>query len=360
MKRILTLLVLFFTALVANATDNVLQSVQIDSVGDTYNIILKTTSEAQIKKTTQASNKIILNLNDIRASKTINTIYNNATNVDSVMIEPVGDNAVNVIIQADNVSNAAITFDSSDAIKLSSTAKSVALAKKAKKEHKDKIVLSHPIKSYVPIYNEEDIDLDEEETPNAIGFLEGVKKLFSEGNISNIMTTGLIGVILFCGIKLFRKEEPEQKIGLAQSLKDREIDLYKEITARRGVVGPISKDTTLNMPQVRPNAGYGIKAYQSEAKSPYMTSEIITKKPLTPPVSPAYRPMAAATTQRRPDNFTVNRPVQNMAVSQPELKPSNIDSMKFLESMTKIYEKNGRADLAQGLKSSMVKAQSRM
>ncbi len=37
-------------------------------------------------------------------------------------------------------------------------------------------------------------------------------------------------------------------------------------------------------------------------------------------------------------------------------KTTNIDSMKFLESMTKIYEKNGRTDLAQGLKSNMQKA----
>ena len=30
--------------------------------------------------------------------------------------------------------------------------------------------------------------------------------------------------------------------------------------------------------------------------------------------------------------------------------------MKFLESMTQIYEKNGRSDLAQGLKAGMLKA----
>jgi hypothetical protein len=37
-------------------------------------------------------------------------------------------------------------------------------------------------------------------------------------------------------------------------------------------------------------------------------------------------------------------------------KTTNIDSIKFLESMTKIYEKNGRSDLAQGLKANMKKA----
>ena len=33
--------------------------------------------------------------------------------------------------------------------------------------------------------------------------------------------------------------------------------------------------------------------------------------------------------------------------------PNSIDSMKFLESMTKIYAKNGRLDLAEGLKSNI-------
>ena len=53
-------------------------------------------------------------------------------------------------------------------------------------------------------------------------------------------------------------------------------------------------------------------------------------------------------------NLGINRPVQN--VSTPVAKASNIDSMKFLESMTQIYEKNGRSDLAQGLKAGMLKA----
>ena len=39
------------------------------------------------------------------------------------------------------------------------------------------------------------------------------------------------------------------------------------------------------------------------------------------------------------------------------MEPSDLDSMKFLESITKIYEKNGRTDLAKGLKDNLRKAQ---
>ena len=67
-----------------------------------------------------------------------------------------------------------------------------------------------------------------------------IKEIFSQGNTSNIVTTGLIGLILFCGIKLFKKEEPETVVGLAQSLKEREINLYKDLSMRRQVAGPMS------------------------------------------------------------------------------------------------------------------------
>ena len=50
-------------------------------------------------------------------------------------------------------------------------------------------------------------------------------------------------------------------------------------------------------------------------------------------------------------------PVRQTTMSTHFSKNSsvNVDSKKFLESMTKIYEKNGRADLAMGLKNNMKK-----
>ena len=45
-------------------------------------------------------------------------------------------------------------------------------------------------------------------------------------------------------------------------------------------------------------------------------------------------------------------PVNTAPVNQGN---PNIDNLKFLESMTAIYEKSGRHDLAQGLKASLSK-----
>ena len=93
-----------------------------------------------------------------------------------------------------------------------------------------------------------------------------------------------------------------------------------------------------------------------------MTTDIMTKKAVSPSqVAQAQvkqqlvQPRTMSTVGSR-INVGMNRPIQNS--TNTVAKASNIDSMKFLESMTKIYEKNGRADLAQGIKAGMLKAKS--
>ncbi|MEI8129266.1 MAG: hypothetical protein WCG95_06575, partial [bacterium] len=128
------------------ASDNVLQAIQIDGVKDSYNIVLKSDDVSEIKKTVQAPNKMILNLKGIRASKTINTIYNNTSSVDSVVVEPTSDDSVKISIQADNVANAGVHFD---------TLKTpLGVLDKSAKQNKttDELVLNKPMDSYTPVY----------------------------------------------------------------------------------------------------------------------------------------------------------------------------------------------------------------
>ena len=77
MKRVLLLLCIMFSGLAAFASENVLQSIEIEPVKDTFNIVLVSDKAVDVKKTVQASNKITLSMKDIRVSKTLNTIYNN-------------------------------------------------------------------------------------------------------------------------------------------------------------------------------------------------------------------------------------------------------------------------------------------
>ena len=91
MKRVLLLVTMMFSVLTALADENVLQTIEIEPVKDTYNIVLVSDKAVDVKKTVQGSNKITLTMKDIRASKTLNTIYNNVSNVDTVMVEPQGN-----------------------------------------------------------------------------------------------------------------------------------------------------------------------------------------------------------------------------------------------------------------------------
>ena len=94
-------------------------------------------------------------------------------------------------------------------------------------------------------------------------------------------------------------------------------------------------------------------------------SGIARRKPL------ASAPVKKQTMKNKPVESRVSAPIkakspslaaantkQTRALSkQTPAESSDLDSMKFLESITKIYEKNGRSDLAKGLKDNLRKAQ---
>lgn len=337
------------------ASDNVLQAIQVDGVKDSYNIILKSDDVADLKKTVQAPNKMILNLKGIRASKTINTIYNNTSSVDSVVVEPTGEESVKILIQGDNVGNAEIHFDTLK------TPLGVLDKTEKKKASTDQIVLSGPMNSYKPVYEE---NFDEE---NAGFSLTGAmsspaakytKKILKNEKISWMITFGLFAIMLLGGAKAIRGKDSEIKVGLTQSLKEREIELFKGL----------ANDSNLSSLNAQPNVAaqqlsgnYGIKAYQNGTRSPYASSEIQRPRHAASPISspqPAAQGINSQPTTTTMQGLMQNS-IQKTALKTPPItgpKTTNIDSIKFLESMTKIYEKNGRSDLAQGLKTNMKKA----
>lgn len=351
MKRVLLLFGMMFSVLTAFADENVLQSIEIEPVKDTYNIVLVSDKAVDVKKTVQASNKITLSMKDIRASKTLNTIYNNVSNVDSVMVEPQG-NGIKILFQADNASASTVTFDALIA------SAPISASKAATKSLK----LNNPIESYAPIYNE---TYEEVKTSSLFDKLKSsstvasIKDSIDEDTASEAanktVSFGLIGLLAFAVIRLFKRREPEMKIGLSQSLTDREINLYKNSPALQ---------PQANSERPFTNVNYGLNAYQRENRNPYETEPVSFH-------NPRLRNYASTTPQEFIVPQPVSRPVQTqaVAVAQPQVKKMttpvnsapvnqsnpNIDNLKFLESMTAIYEKSGRHDLARGLKASLSK-----
>jgi hypothetical protein len=348
----------------AFASDNVLQAIQIDGVKDSYTIVLRSDDSAEIKKTIQAPNKMIIDLKGIRASKSINTIYNNTASVDSVVVEPTGADSVKILVQADNVSNAEVQFD---------TLKTPlgVLGKSEAQKNADQLVLSKPMESYTPVYDEseEDADVSEFSLSNMMAGSTGkaVKQIFKSEKISWMLAFGMLAIMLISGVKGIKGKDSQIRVGLSQSLKERELDLYREMGMNNPVAGaPLNTRPNGLSPVQAPaqppiGANYGLKAYQNGTKNPYVSSEIQRPRPMTAPKQAYTAPQAPSS------KVSAGLGVQNTiaqkaaAPSQRPAQPaanrsSNIDSMKFLESMTKIYEKNGRTDLAQGLKQNMKKA----
>lgn len=345
MKRTLLFLGMFLSMLSVCAEDNVLQSIEIVPVKDTYNIVLVSDKAVDVKKTVKAPNQITLNMKDIRASKTLNTVYNNVSNVDTVMVEP-QSNGISIFFQAENAASASVSFDS------------LAPVIPAKTQN---LKLSNPVESYAPIYKE---DMSAEKTSTLFNRLknssavEGIKDSVDQDAVSDtankVFSFGLVGLLAFAVIRLFKRKEPEMKIGLSQSLNDREIEMYKGAQ-------PIG-NSYVNVEKPFTTVNYGINAYQRENRNPYEQEAPIHNERLRSYVNPAsvnnvqtmsqpQRP-AAAQTAVKPAVRKNTTPVNTAPVNQSN---PNIDNLKFLESMTAIYEKSGRHDLARGLKASLSK-----
>lgn len=346
MKRVLLIFSLMFSVLSVFADENVLQTIEIEPVKDTYNIVLVSDKAVDVKKTVQGTNKITLSLKDIRASKTLNTIYNNVSNVDTVLVEPQG-NGISIFFQAENAAAATVTFD--------------ALIASTTKGSKN-IKLNNPIESYAPIYNE---SLEDAKTSNLFNKLKSsstvvaIKDSIDEETVSNTankaFSFGLVALLGVAVVRLFKRREPEIKIGLSQSLNEREIDMYK------GMVG--SSQVQVNSEKPFTTMNYGLNAYQKENRNPYETDPVHFHNPRLrnyggiasqneASVQTISRPQQQSTTAQMQQSKKMTTPVNTAPVNQSN---PNIDNLKFLESMTAIYEKSGRHDLARGLKASLSK-----
>ena len=338
------------------AEENVLQSIEIVPVKDTYNIVLSADRSVDVKKNVKAPNKITLDMKGIRASKTLNTIYNNASNVDTVMVENTS-NGLSIFFQADNAQDASITFDSIAPV-----------APKTQDTQKQKVTLNSPIDSYTPIYRE---DLAQEKTSSlfnkitqrsatAVPEMEDRANDMTD-NLNKLFSYGLVGLLALGVIRLFKHREPEMKIGLSQGMNTETSD------ANLGMTNPIGSTFSA---QEKPftTVNYGLNAYKKENMNPYEDEPVHFHNPrMQQYVSPLLRNQQIALqrqlAQARQNVATVTAPapqpvkkhttpVNTAPVNQGN---PNIDNLKFLESMTAIYEKSGRHDLAQGLKASLSK-----
>ena len=95
---------------------------------------------------------------------------------------------------------------------------------------------------------------------------------------------------------------------------------------------------------------YALGAYKNAQKNPYTTSDIARKQQIQPSMSYQKR------IQKPASKFT-SQP-QGKIAAPAQKQGASVENIKFLESVTKIYEQSGRKDLAQGLRAGISKRKS--
>ena len=108
---ILTLMFsMIFSILPACATDNNLNSVVLEGTEAGYNVILRADKVTKLKKTVTDENTLIIDLKNTTTSDSVDTRYINTKDVNNVVVEA-KNNEVKIYIQAKNINNSNIIFD---------------------------------------------------------------------------------------------------------------------------------------------------------------------------------------------------------------------------------------------------------
>ena len=108
MKKLFLILTILFFGLNANANGNLLHTIVLEGTDDGYNVILKSDSMPEIKKTIYSNDKLALNIKGITVSNTVNAIYKSTSDINNLVIETVSDNELNVYIQAKDISKSTV------------------------------------------------------------------------------------------------------------------------------------------------------------------------------------------------------------------------------------------------------------
>ena len=367
---------------------NTLTEVQINAQDSGYGIVLKTDETAQMKKTVFSDDKMTIELKDVEASPELDTVYNNVTNVENVTIAPSSKNGIKITFKGEGISNSRVYFEKESSAPLTA----------ANKPQGETISLNAPISSYTPVYNpdafaaEEDAEYSQTSNPKLNEALTKMhitrsmlvkvksyaKKAINKAKSGDINIMTVLGLIFIIAAFMFK---PAKKASVSRNA-DREKSLSSILSQKTpqmereiGLSRQMTDNMRLNNNTSPIKSGYGLKAYQQSQKNPYMSpsmpqstngiSGIARRKPL------ASAPVKKQTMKNKPVEPRVSAPIkakspslaaantkQTRALSkQTPAESSDLDSMKFLESITKIYEKNGRSDLAKGLKDNLRKAQ---
>lgn len=380
---------LFLIQMPVNAFNGaILKGIKIDQLMDqSYKITVKTDKDVPIKKYVTAANKVVLDLKNVRPAQFINTTYNNATEVDHVIVQPSSGNNLRIFLQGLNMASSKIILDTRDEalnflqndypteeenfeLMTDQTADqgnapvfidlSDEVASNTVKKSNNSV---DKIKSVTPV-----LSYQERSRNNFTTMQNSMMNVSSDNNVlgTNIFDWTLrllaLAIIIAAAIKMFAKPKKVEINLAADNLKNREMELYKAADARKELLTKsLGKPATgVRKPGYSSISQYGLNEYKNSNLPPKGMS---TSTPSSTAGSHSMKLNSALkNTNIKSTNTqqqTKLRPVNPTKISKQQTAQAqeNFDGTKFLETMASIYQKSGRSDLANGIRQNMLRKQ---
>ena len=365
----------------ALAQENVISSVSISNLKNTdgYELSIDSSEVVNYKAKVTDENSIVFELKNSVLAQDAATYYDDVTGVDSVAVKQEGNNKVSIFVQGQNAQNTELVFENS-----------AIMSSQANK----KVVINHPINQYQST-NHADLE-------NIDGFQDWDDNSFNLAHLSGNLLTSLkesssgiillfISILIVIGtaIKLVSSkfnQENEPLIGLNKSngltndynvptrIVDKELpniekrsemirNAQTELAVAHQKYQEYIKNKYKNNVKEKINIdpikkGFALNQYQKSSQNPYKNQQVLKMNSINKDFTQkVYQndDFKIPTRLKKQTNENFSSPYIKKPQSAVNYVPQNkkANSMKFLESVTKIYEQSGRGDLANGLKNSM-------
>ena len=389
-KEFFVALTMILIATPALADENIISSVVISKSKDnsnSYELSIDSTQQVPYRSHIDNDGNVYFDLKNSTLAKNLGTIYNDVSNIDNVTVKQLDKNKVRIYVNGKDAKNTELVFVNS--------------LFEIKETPSKNIVVNRPISEYKSTtYDNEDLeysDDSQEWDDNSFNLYHLSSSILSElkngpsGKILIILT--LLAVVSILIKLLVNKvaQDKEPLIGLNNSkYANNDIQLgslgknialqnegYKNTSNRQEALRQAQKELTKahqkyqeyiqnKYQNTQPKTidkdllkkSFALNQYQKSTQNPYKNQEVIRiNKGFSTdiqkngnfqiPPRPKMQPKKEFTSPyiKRANNF-----VQQKTNEQPK------QNMKFLESVTKIYEQSGRRDLADELKNSITKA----
>ena len=391
--KIKNIFIAFVVALIATpalADENVISSVVISKAKDNpnaYELSIDSTQQVPYKNHVDEDGNVYFDLKNSTLAKNLGTIYDDVSNIDNVTVKQLDKNKVRIYVNGKDAQNTELVFVNS--------------LFEIKEDTSKKVIINRPISEYKSTTYNDDLeyaDDSQEWDDNSFNFYHLSSSILSElkngpsGKILILLTLFVIVSILIKTLMNKVAQDKEPLIGLNNSkyLNDnvqigslgKNITIQKEENKnnsnRQEALRQAQKELTkahqkyqeyiqnkYQSAQIKTidkdllKKSFALNQYQKSTQNPYKDQEVIrinkgfstdiqSNGNFQIPPRPKMQPKKEFTSPyiKRTNNF-VQQGTKN---NQPK------QNMKFLESVTKIYEQSGRRDLADELKNSITKA----